>query len=178
MARKNNFNPRFNHVGKSSYEKRNYREWINTPQKKIETTLSDYDIDNNIETAKTDYEKGDIVEKQTIDKTEKKPKKNKKQKPYFSFKTKVKKGLNYIIWVVIVSGVLGVCVTTVWSQQRELGKISSDVESFRKDLDYVQNKYNNSTENKINDIKLLTQIQSDLGYLKERVIKLENRLNF
>lgn len=176
MVRKNNYTPRFGHVGKSSSEKQYYKNIINAPQKKIDETATEENDHYNLETIITDYDKGNVLDIQPIKKEGKNIKKNKKLKPYQSFGTKIKKHIKDVIWSVIILGVLTTAINVVWNQQRDIGKILSDLESVNKDISEFQSKYNLSGKDNVDNVILITQIKSDLNYIKERLTKVEIKI--
>jgi len=162
---------RYGHVGKSAIEKENYRKLINTPQEKINDTLSK---------TKEDFGYSDITDstKESISNIhEIKPKERKPRikKPYKSTWTIITENIKNVIFGVIVFGIITVCVGIVWGQQRELGKIDANINSITKDVEKLQDKYSKTIDDGSNSNNSIYQIKVDLEYIKERLKKIETK---
>lgn len=166
---------RYGHVGKSNQDKENYRRLINAPQERINDTFTDEDKEDLGSSSISDSAKPSISNVQGIKPTEK-ARKPKTPKPYKSIETIITDNIKQIIFGVIVLGVISLCVSIVWSQQRELGKIDSNITSIAKDVEKLQDKYDKTNEGDFNSNNSISQIKVDLEYIKQRLQKLETRM--
>ncbi len=172
MAKRNYHLSRFHHTGKSKIEKNDYVELINAPQEKINDTIEDSsDVFSGSDI--TDSGKGTILKSRKIIKEDVvEQSKAQKSKPYVSLGTKLSKNIRKIIWDGIIVAILITAVGVVWGQQKDLGKILANIDAIKDDITKLQNKYDDNT-GYIDNVKIITQIQSDLAFLKERLIKVE-----
>ncbi len=163
--------PKNSHTAKSNPEKQFYGDLLNRPTKEIDDTFSADTSESKIsETQKiTDFKNTKDIEPKTENK-------NKKKKPYKSFGTQVSEDIKSIIFGVIVLGVVGICVTVVWQQQRELGEISATLKSLQKDIDSIQGKYQISNNDKFDLVRFTTEVNKDLEFIKTRLQKVESRI--
>ena len=181
MAKGNYYPSRNGHVGKSKIEKDAYVRFINTPQKKIGDTTTGGAT--SFDASLTDSNKGTPTKYREIKKKDNLTS-PKSKKPWKSGETIIFDALNgllanlifKVIFGVIVIGVLSVSVITVWNQQKEIGQISAQIVSLNKDVTDLQTKYDKTTDSDIDGVKLGIQIQSDLGYIKDRLNRVESKL--
>lgn len=163
--------PKNSHTTKSKPEKEFYGDLLNRPAIEIDDTFSADNSESKIsETLKT----ADL--KNTKDIEPKTDGKGNKKKPYKSFSTQINENVKAIIFGAIILGVVGVCVTVVWQQQRELGEISSTLKSLQKDIDSIQGKYQTSDNDKFDSVRFTTEVNKDLEFIKTRLQKIESRI--
>jgi len=165
---------RGSHTGKSEAEKNQYKQSLKRPSKEADDTLDvNKEKPDFVETDDNEHSLKNIKGLDGFKKT------NHKKESYKSFWTKIKEFSRKIgpaVYIIVILGVAGVCLTTVWNQNRELGEISANLKTLQADVDTVQSKYDKVSDGKINEDIITTEINKDLEFIKLRLDKIEKKL--
>ena len=111
----------------------------------------------------------------------------KAKKPYQSKRRWLEKHFKtFILWLagIVATAIVGVVVETIWSMNRELGVLNTQLvdtkDGLNTQLTDMKNKYDNifntSDNNKIDIITVSAEIRGDIKNLQDRVNKIENKV--
>lgn len=162
--KKNKIRPGKNfHVSKTDAEKKSYGTLINLPTKQIDDTFNNEKSDLSFfETGKDFFSLENRKDIKSITK-------DKRKRPYKSPRTRFNEHIKPVGLGILMAAVLTVCVGVVWSQQREMGKLSTNVDGLLEKYKNVDNEINKNGTSSVEIIK-------DLEFIKLRLQKVENRL--
>lgn len=73
---------------------------------------------------------------------------------------------------IIISIVVFASVNVVWEHQSKIGEISGSLDTLKEQISQISSKYYEN-DNIVENIKTITEIQSDLKYIQERLSKIE-----
>ncbi len=161
---------------KTPKERQRYVAALKIPGESIETTLPDRE--RNFSGPDMERQTAEIIkigEEKPVDTI------TKKNQTYKSWGTKIQESLpGFAIAAAstIFLGVVGVCVTTVWSQQEKITKTAADIESLNKNIDDLKSKYSNIDKNNFDISLLRTEVYKDIEFIGQRLDKIETKIGF
>lgn len=154
-----------NHAGKSNFEKQSYSNFVLSPSLAIDKTE-----DNESSIIKTDSSSFDR-ENEDDDANAKRPI---SKSTGLRLSDYAKDNIIGIVLCAVFSALIILLFTMYSSANRELGEVSVKLDMYIKQIDQIQNKYDNYNE-KINSVdKLLIEVKSDINHLKEGIQSIKN----